>query len=475
MPPPVRRYAPYVGVVLTRSATVIVFTLAGVTLAGVYFTFLFSLLVGVVGGLLLGLVADRAAVVYGRRIGWQDHVEHLRRQAEHRAELVREAREGRMARAAQEKRERGARHNAARDLPADIRTARTAYGARTVVPAGAVYPCPDRPAAHRRDEDLTPDPPAAAFGEDPAGVQLQAERKAFVERVLRTAEQDAAGDAPASGPSVDVSALDLPVSAYEQATERLSPVLLDEIVSTVADAEPAGAGLGLAQVRAGLTEQGHTVGLYELAVALKQLTDDGRLVRPFGQQAYQLSYSEARKVQAVEAVQRAPQPVEVVFSVLTDGPGDGMHVAAIADEVERRRKRPVSLTSTFAALAVLVEQGRVVSPVPSTYQVAAVDVPAGPGLRERILAAVEASPAGLDMQAIVAAVTADETSTDPLAVADTVSSATADGALLRASTGYYQVRRAGAHPRGLSTGRRDVPAEIPGQTALPITTEAGRD
>lgn len=106
-----RRFGPHIGLILARTAAVVLFTLAGVTLAGVYFHLVVALLVGVTVGVLLGLAADRAAVLYGRRLGWVAFQEHSDRQAAARRE-AREAAE--MRSDADSRRELASRRNAAR-------------------------------------------------------------------------------------------------------------------------------------------------------------------------------------------------------------------------------------------------------------------------------------------------------------------------------------------------------------------------
>jgi hypothetical protein len=121
------RYRAHGGLLAARAMAIILFTLAGVTLAGVYLTFLFSLLLGVLGGVVLGVLADRAAVAYGRRLGWLAYQAHVGRQSEARARTARIA-----ERAA---REAAARGNTGPNMPADLRTVRTAYGAAELRPA----------------------------------------------------------------------------------------------------------------------------------------------------------------------------------------------------------------------------------------------------------------------------------------------------------------------------------------------------
>ena len=114
------RYGPHGGLIAARAAAVVLFCLAGVTVAGAYLSFLPAVVAGAVLGTLLGLGADYAAYVCGRRDGWAGLREHRQRQAADRAAAQREV---------------DARHNEPRPRDPATRTVRTAYGAGVLRPA----------------------------------------------------------------------------------------------------------------------------------------------------------------------------------------------------------------------------------------------------------------------------------------------------------------------------------------------------
>lgn len=302
------RFGPYVGLVLTRSAAVILFTLAGVTVAGVYFQFLLALLVGTLAGVVLGLAADRAAYVYGKRVGWTDYQAHLDRQAAAR-------------------RRAQAQHNVGRLAPADLTTRGKSnllpavladLAARELAPAGAAA----TPGGSRLVDDAAVSEgdalvqlrelvkatlqPRELIGQQGRGViQLAAELGPLVptlnaetvtayisDHVLVAAGQEPE-HADRWGAALDgVEPLQLPAGyippeniglerwGLPAAAGEHLPALLDTIVHVTAYS--GGVGLSLAQTRIALAAKGFQVGTYTLAGAMRRLVELGRLVPPTG-------------------------------------------------------------------------------------------------------------------------------------------------------------------------------------------------
>jgi hypothetical protein len=523
------RYRPHAGVILCRTAAVILFCLAGANVATAYLdNFFLAVLVGTLAGLVLGLVNDRAAVIYGRRLGRTETAAHRARQAANRSAAATAARmhgDGPVAELAETGDPLGGhvigRHaerpplvatavaastlaQATRGLAEGIKSAETgpgvaervaahsgawpavpAAGGSRLVPAGArrepagrlALDADPAEAGGRPAHPLTPSieavrqlrdlvraelRPEELVGQQGRGViQLAAELGPRVpvldaetvvdyitDHVLVAAGQDPIHPERWQGTLDGVAVLpdptggagatfDAQLLGITRAEGDPAP-LFEAIVTAIAR---SGGGLGLAQLGAALGVKGLRVGPYTLAGVVKHLVDQGRLQRPFGAWRYTLTDAEQRRRAEAGADTPAQQrpPLDVVFSVLSAAPAEGMHLGAVAAEVERRREIPCTLGGAAAALDLLVRAGRAEARNGMFFARVHEHALAGPGLTERIRTAVAAAPLeGLTLAELTEAVDADGFGAGPDRVRDMADKMVRRGELVGGADTRYQ-------------------------------------
>jgi hypothetical protein len=217
--------------------------------------------------------------------------------------------------------------------------------------------------------------------------------------------------------------------------------LMDKVVHVV---RYSGIGLGLSQMGVALGAKGLPVGSYALAGVVKHLVDQGRLERAPGAWRYTLTDAELeRRVDAgADLPEEQRPPLDVVWSVLSGGPAEGMVLAEVAAEVSRRREIPCNLGAAAAALDALVRarraearDGRFLARNPLAESLIS-----GPGLRERIQTAVAGHPsvAGLTAAEITERVNADGFGAAPTEVAAMCEQKVAVGDLVKSGDRYQE-------------------------------------
>lgn len=400
-----RRYRLHVGLVLARTAGVILFCLAGVTVAGTYLEFLAAWLIGVAAGVALAVVVDQAAVQYGKCLAREELAEHSDRQAAARRRAAAEhnatEHNAPVSPAGRHRNELPGMAGAAATAAMLARLGRGAEaeagGSRL---AGAGDHAGDQEAALVVLRGLMNDTlqPYELVGQQGRGViqladeigrsvpQLDPETiTAYVgDHVLvaaglepEQAERWPAGllggvirlRLPAGEPPLDAVGLER-IDGLEQYAGAELPEMLDTIVKVIRNSDRRD-GLALTQINLCLGAKGYRVGPYTLASACRRLVRDGRLDKPFGSVAYRLTTGEIGRQVDDDAERLAEQvsptdraPLDVVISVLRGGPAAGMYGPEIAAEVKRRREIPTPRVTVYAALAELRNVGLVVQREP---------------------------------------------------------------------------------------------------------------
>lgn len=424
------RYAPHLGLIVTRTAAVLLFCIAGTVFADLYLPFEVALGLGVPAGAGLGMVADFTAVAYGKRIGRQEIQDHQARQETNR-------RNARQADTTPGHRfHRNERPGVAAAAIASARTGthRSAEGGSRLVDDT------DRAGADTTVLTMLRDDAEAAalnvlrgmmndtlkphelVGQQGRGVITLAGGLGRLVPILAPetvtayvsdhmlvaaglapehAEQWPAGlldgvtrlETPAGEPPLDGAALER-VDGLDRIVGADLPDMLDTIVEVVA-LSGRGDGLFLAQISVCLDAKGYRVGPFTLAVACSRLITQGRLVKSAGSNAYRLAVDDGER-------RAGPVSPDLVFAVLADGPVEGMTGPEVVAEVTRRRGFPVPSVVVYGVLGKLrVDRGGglvVRAGVNDRWRLAepnAAQVLAGPGLSQHVFDVVtEADPAG---------------------------------------------------------------------------------
>jgi hypothetical protein len=436
-----RRAAPVAALNLARFGTVVLFVGAAVNLATLLFSLLVSIIVGAVVGVAFASFVDRAAIAYGRRVGWHSCETHYRRQAEHRE------------RAAAEKAQLAAAgvtilpeptFTDDRDRPGVTVLAGSAETGISATPprpaAGAAAgwswsTANDRAAALVRLRGLMNETlqPHELVGQQGRGVIQLSHELAPLVKILDADTVTAyitdhilvaAGQPPMSGDrwprdlldgvtrlTVPAGVPDLEAVGLEQvdgldvaAGDNL-PGLLDMVVQVIVNSGRA-QGMHAGQIQLCVEMKGYRIGAHTMAVALARLVKDDRLTRAVGAGAFRLSEAEmdrrARGL-AAELPDGDHADRDLVLDVLRGGPAAGMTTGEILAGLAAGR-HPAGRPALHATLRTLLEAGVVVQSVPrGPWQLAeptALQVLAGGGLRSHVLAVISQAPTALTLDAI---------------------------------------------------------------------------
>jgi hypothetical protein len=446
-----RRAAPVAALNLARIGTVVLFVGAAVNLATLLFSLLVSIIVGAVVGVAFASFVDRAAIAYGRRVGWHSCETHLRRQAEHRertaaAEAAAAAEAGRGVEVVPEP---------TFDEPMTFDPTRPVFRNDmpfASLPVGLVAPAASSPPAgdNGRLPRFTPNDRAAALvrlrglmnetlqphelvGQQGRGVIQLSHELAPLVKILDADTVTAyitdhilvaAGQPPMSGDrwphdlldgvtrlTVPAGVPDLEAVGLEQvdgldvaAGDNL-PGLLDMVVQVIVNSGRA-QGMHAGQIQLCVEMKGYRIGAHTMAVALARLVKDGRLTRAVGAGAFRLSEAEmdrrARGL-AAELPDGDHADRDLVLDVLRGGPVAGMTTGEILAGLAAGR-HPAGRPALHATLRTLLEAGVVVQSVPrGPWQLAeptALQVLAGGGLRSHVLAVISQAPTALTLDAI---------------------------------------------------------------------------
>jgi hypothetical protein len=442
-----RRMAPDAVLNLARLSTVLLFVGASVTLATLLFSLLVSIIVGAIVGVAFASFVDRAAIAYGRRVGWHSCETHMRRQAEHRertaaAEAAAAAEAGPGVEVVPEP---------TFDEPMTFDPTRPVFRNDmpfASLPVGLVAPAASSPAAggsrlvpngHRTalerlqrlvNETLQP---LELIGQQGRGViQLAHELGPQVKELTAQTVTAYIGDhvltaagatvdagrwpaglldgvkrlqTPAGIPPLDAVGLEQ-LDGLDLAAGSDLPGLLDTIVHVIVHSGRA-QGMHPGQIQLCVEMKGYKIGAYTLAAALDRLVKAGRLENAgAGVDSYRLSEAElsgraAAAAEDLPAGEHANR--DAVLAVLRAGPVGGMNAGDIARELAggpHHAGRP----AIHATLRALTEEGVLVQPrARLVWQLAeptGLQVLAGGGLRSHILAVVSEAPAAVDLDAI---------------------------------------------------------------------------